>query len=72
MYMPHIETKGKPFKNYAEILEQGAADQMSNVLSQDWVLRGVLLPDCHQGYTLPIGGVVETLEIVSPSFVGVN
>ena len=72
MYMPHIETNGKPFTNFAEILEQGAAEQMSKVLSQDWVLCGALMPDAHTGYTLPIGGVVQTLGVVSPSFVGVN
>ena len=31
MYMPHIETNGKPFTNFAEILEQGAADQMNSL-----------------------------------------
>ena len=72
MYMPHIETNGKYFFNFAEILEQGAADQMSKVLSQDWVLCGALMPDAHQGYTLPIGGVIKTFEVVSPSFVGVD
>lgn len=71
-YIPHIETYGKPFKNYAVVLEQGAADQMSYVLRQDWVLQGALMADAHSGYTLPIGGVVKTLRMVSPSFVGVN
>lgn len=72
VYIPHIDSYGKPFKNFAEVLEQGAAKQIEHVMSIDWVLRGSLMPDAHQGYTLPIGGVVETLNMVSPSFVGVD
>ena len=72
MHIPHIETNGKTFFNFAEILEQGAADQMSDVLKQDWVLCGALMPDAHRGYSLPIGGVIKTINTVSPAFVGVN
>lgn len=62
----------KPHKVYAEVIESGAIDQFKNCMAQDWVIRGALMPDAHHGYTLPIGGVVETLGIVSPSFVGVD
>jgi tRNA-splicing ligase RtcB len=36
----------------------------------DWVIRGALMADAHLGYTLPIGGVVETDGMVVPSWVG--
>lgn len=62
----------KPHKVYAEVLESGAIKQFKEVMKEDWVLRGALMPDAHQGYTLPIGGVVETLNMISPSFVGVD
>lgn len=62
----------KPHKVYAKIIESGAITQFKDVMSKDWVLRGALMPDAHQGYTLPIGGVVETAGIIAPSFVGVD
>ena len=62
----------KPYKIFAEYIEESAIKQFEDCMSQDWVLRGALLPDSHTGYTLPIGGVIKTLEVVSPSFVGVN
>lgn len=62
----------KPYKIFTDFVEEGAIDQFKNCMQQDWVLRGALLPDCHQGFTLCIGGVVETKGMISPSFVGVN
>jgi len=60
----------KPYKIFANYLEDSAIKQFEDCMSQDWVLRGALLPDCHMGYTLPIGSVVETLGVISPIFVG--
>jgi len=60
----------KPCNIYAEVIESGALDQFKDVMSKDWVLRGALMPDVHQGYTMPIGGVVQTLGMISPVFVG--
>lgn len=71
-YIPYIETYGKSFVNYAKILEQGAADQMSHVLQQEWVVKGALMPDAHVGYSLPIGGVVACNNVISAAFVGVD
>jgi tRNA-splicing ligase RtcB len=62
----------KPHMVYAEFIESGAIDQFKNVMAQPWVLRGALMPDAHRGYTLPIGGVVETDGVVSPVFVGMD
>lgn len=65
-----MESINKPFKIYSENTEQETLDQFKNCMQQDWVLRGALMADSHLGYTLPIGGVVETLNVVSPVFVG--
>ncbi|MBV5347202.1 RtcB family protein [bacterium] len=62
----------KPYKIFTDFVEEGALEQFKDVMSQDWVLRGALLPDVHKGYSLCIGGVVETKGMISPSFVGVN
>lgn len=60
----------KPNKIYADVIEDGALDQFINVMSHPSIVRGALMPDVHQGYTLPIGGVVESKGMVFPSFVG--
>lgn len=60
----------KPYKIFAEVLEQGAIDQFESAMQQDFVVQGALMPDAHTGYSLPIGAVVATDGIVVPSWVG--
>lgn len=65
----HIETD-KPYKIFAEFLEQGAIDQFTSAMQQPYVVRGALMPDSHFGYTLPIGGVIATVDFILPSYIG--
>lgn len=51
-------------------LEAGALTQIWNCAGFDFVLKMAVMPDAHQGYGLPIGGVVLTDNIISPSWVG--
>lgn len=60
----------KPYRIFAEVLEQGALDQFESAMQQDFVVRGALMPDAHAGYSLPIGAVVATDGVVLPSWVG--
>lgn len=60
----------KPNTIFAEVVEDGAITQFVDVMNHPSITRGALMPDCHQGYTLPIGGVVESKGMVFPSFVG--
>lgn len=60
----------KPYTVFAEVLEQGAIDQFESAMNQPFTVRGALMPDAHQGYTLPIGAVVATDDVVLPSWVG--
>lgn len=60
----------KPFKVYAENVEQEAINQFVNAMLHESVIKGALMPDAHAGYSLPIGSVVATKGIVFPSFVG--
>ncbi len=66
--------KMKPNKIYAdmETLEDGALAQFNEAMEQGTTVMGALMPDAHQGYTLPIGGVVATKDHVFPSYVGVD
>lgn len=51
-------------------IEAGAVKQFLDVLENDFVKKIAIMPDVHQGYTLPIGGVALTEGIISPAFVG--
>lgn len=61
------------FKTYgAEYIEPGAVFQMETAMSLPVTLAGALMPDAHQGYGLPIGGVLATDKAVIPYGVGVD
>lgn len=60
----------KPYKIFAEVLEQGALDQFESAMQQPFAIRGALMPDAHIGYSLPIGAVVATSGVVVPAWVG--
>lgn len=53
-------------------IEQGALDQMKRAAQLPVAIRGALMPDAHQGYGLPIGGVLATEASVIPYAVGVD
>jgi tRNA-splicing ligase RtcB len=62
-----------PFQIYgAEAIEQGAIEQMKTAMRLPITLSGALMPDAHQGYGLPIGGVLATHNAVIPYGVGVD
>ncbi len=63
------ETK-TPYKIYAELLDKTAQKQFKDVLNEPYVTYGALMPDAHAGYTMPIGGVCSTKDVIVPQFVG--
>ena len=60
----------KKQKIYAEILEQSALDQFNEAMVLDCVVQGALMPDAHTGYSLPIGAVIATKDVIFPAWVG--
>lgn len=56
----------------AEFIEAGALEQMKTAMSLPVSIAGALMPDAHQGYGLPIGGVLATENTVIPYGVGVD
>lgn len=60
----------KPYKIYAELIDETTAKQFEDVLRQDFVTQASLMPDAHSGYSMPIGGVCATKGVVVPQFVG--
>jgi tRNA-splicing ligase RtcB (3'-phosphate/5'-hydroxy nucleic acid ligase) len=56
-----------------EFIEEGALRQMETAASLPISVAGALMPDAHQGYGLPIGGVLATTaDTVIPYAVGVD
>jgi len=62
-----------PYTLYgAEHIEQGARKQMNIAMRLPVTVAGALMPDAHQGYGLPIGGVLATRNAIIPYGVGVD
>lgn len=53
-------------------IEEGARKQMEIAMQLPITRAGALMPDAHQGYGLPIGGVLATHNAVIPYGVGVD
>ena len=56
----------------ASEIETGAKVQMNIAMKLPVSVAGALMPDAHQGYGLPIGGVLATNNAVIPYGVGVD
>lgn len=63
-------------KDYAvygsQHIETGARLQMDVAMKLPITVAGALMPDAHQGYGLPIGGVLATKNAIIPYGVGVD
>lgn len=53
-------------------IEEGARNQMEIAMKLPVTVAGALMPDAHQGYGLPIGGVLAVENAVIPYGVGVD
>lgn len=62
----HFNVFGKQY------IEEGAFSQMQQAVRLPVSVAGALMPDAHQGYGLPIGGVLATENAVIPYGVGVD
>lgn len=63
----------REYKVYgAQHIEPGAMQQMEVAMQLPVTVAGSLMPDAHQGYGLPIGGVLATNNAVIPYGVGVD
>ncbi len=68
-----LEPVSIPYKAYgAEGIEPGAVEQMDIATRLPVAVEAALMPDAHQGYGLPIGGVLATDNAVIPYGVGVD
>ena len=68
-----ISSEKKPIKLWLNDIEEGALEQAKNLANLPFIFKHVaLMPDCHQGYGMPIGGVIATRDVIIPNAVGVD
>ncbi|QDA61487.1 RtcB family protein [Hymenobacter jejuensis] len=63
----------KDYRRYGDaFIEDGARKQMDTAMQLPITIDGALMPDAHQGYGLPIGGVLAADNAVIPYGVGMD
>ena len=68
-----LKEKGGAYSIYGEDhIEDGAKQQMNIAMRLPVTVGGALMADAHQGYGLPIGGVLATKNAIIPYGVGVD
>ena len=68
-----VNTERIPVKLWIEDIEEGALEQAQNMANLPFAFRHVaIMPDSHQGYGMPIGGVLATNGVIIPNAVGVD
>ena len=71
--MKVVNTEKVHIKMWLDDIEEGALRQAKNLANLPFTFHHVaLMPDCHQGYGMPIGGVLATDNVVIPNAVGVD
>lgn len=67
------ENSSLPIKSWCNEPEEGALEQAVNLSNLPFAFKHIaLMPDTHQGYGMPIGGVLATKGVVVPNAVGVD
>src|SRR5690554_798393 len=68
-----ITTERIPIKLWLDDLEEGALQQAKDLANLDIAFRHIaIMPDSHQGYGMPIGGILATKDAIVPNAVGVD
>lgn len=71
--MKVISTERIPIKLWLDEIEDGALEQAKNLANLPFIFKHLaIMPDAHQGYGMPIGGVLATKGVVIPNAVGVD
>lgn len=68
-----ISTEKLPVKMWLKKIEDGALTQTKNLANLPFAFSHIaLMPDAHEGYGMPIGGVLATKGVIVPNAVGVD
>lgn len=68
-----IKGEGLEIKLWADEVESGAMNQLRNLANHPHARKHIsVMPDVHEGFGMPIGGVLATSGVVIPNAVGVD
>ncbi len=68
-----ISTENIPIKLWLDDMEEGALNQARNMANLPFAFKHIaIMPDSHEGYGMPIGGVLATKGVIIPNAVGVD
>ena len=68
-----ITTEKLPIKMWLDEPEEGVLKQALNLANLPFAFKHIcLMPDTHEGYGMPIGGVLATDNVIVPNAVGVD
>ena len=68
-----VENSKHGIKSWCKDIEAKALEQAVNLTRLPFTFKHVaLMPDCHVGYGMPIGGVLATQDVIIPNAVGVD
>ena len=71
--MKVISTENIPIKLWLNDIEEGALAQAKNLANLPFAFKHIsIMPDSHQGYGMPIGGVLLTKGVIIPNAVGID
>jgi tRNA-splicing ligase RtcB len=69
----NVDGDGVVIKSWCDNPEDGCIEQAINLARLPFAFKQIcLMPDTHQGYGMPIGGVMATNHVVVPNAVGVD
>jgi tRNA-splicing ligase RtcB (3'-phosphate/5'-hydroxy nucleic acid ligase) len=68
-----ISSERIPIKLWINDMEEGALQQAKNIANLPFAFRHVaIMPDSHEGFGMPIGGVLASEGVIVPNAVGVD
>jgi len=71
--MKVISSEKLPVKMWLDDIEEGAMKQALNLANLPFAHHHIaIMPDSHEGYGMPIGGVLAAKDVIIPNAVGVD
>jgi tRNA-splicing ligase RtcB (3'-phosphate/5'-hydroxy nucleic acid ligase) len=71
--MKIITSEKLPIRMWTDNVDEGAMTQIRNLANFPYAFKHIaIMPDVHQGYGMPIGGVLAAKDVIVPNAVGVD
>jgi tRNA-splicing ligase RtcB len=68
-----ISTEKIPIKMWIDEIEEDTLEQAKHLANLPFAFKHIaIMPDCHLGFGMPIGGVMATSNVIVPNAVGVD